>query len=452
MALKSSLSWTFLTDARLKPSFPWGLGHRLGALQGGFVQLGRRFCCGARHDRRRRWRRGACCVYCSGPPGNPDPVGSAVCSRRLFPTDSWWMRRGRSLPLQIAIFAALNAHVRYVRTGRFRHAIAAACWLVFGMIFSEKSAAIPLLLFAVTAGFLVKQPLRSAIWRTVVRFWRAWLLYLALLAGYGATLVIALRTDKQLAAPPSSARAVFTFARELIGQNFLPGAFGGPWNWFPSSDSTYAYAAPSAFLAWAATFVAAAVVLGSVLTRRESLARLDHPGCLDSARRYGASADQYGSVMLATPRFSVLICIIWLTLPRLCQSWWVWLSGPPPSPSSGPDTAGPQRVFFRGPWKVIATAVMGAFVVSSVWSVQNFQHVTSSAFSREYLANAIKAADAPNGTVIFSRLVAWPDHASHLPQLCQHGCRTRAVAESAQGDWHELESVGDRRPSHGLRR
>jgi hypothetical protein len=38
--------------------------------------------------------------------------------------DRWWSAALESLPLQIAIFMALNAQVHYVRTNRFRHAIA----------------------------------------------------------------------------------------------------------------------------------------------------------------------------------------------------------------------------------------------------------------------------------------------------------------------------------------
>jgi hypothetical protein len=42
----------------------------------------------------------------------------------------WWSTAIESLPLQIAVFMALDAQVHYVRTGRFRHAIAAAAWSV----------------------------------------------------------------------------------------------------------------------------------------------------------------------------------------------------------------------------------------------------------------------------------------------------------------------------------
>lgn len=406
VSLRSSFSWTFLTDARAGHLFPgvWAIGWVLSrvALYNWAAASAVVLVMIAAADVA-AWR--LLRTLFGSRPAILIPLALYLLAPLTFPTESWWIAAVESVPLQIAIFAALNAHVHYVWTGRFRHAIAAACWLVFGMRFSEKSAAIPLLLFAVSAGFLVKQPLLSAVWRAAVRFWKAWLVYLALLAGYAATLVIALRTDKLGAAPPSSARAVFTFTRELIDQNFLPAALGGPWHWFPGSDSTYAYAAPSVFLARAAAIVAAVIVLGSILTRRKAwrawtilagwivLADIV-PVLIGRLRDVGYAAIFGIDTHYLADAAPIVVIVVAL-------AFW---------PTAGPVEAGrtgrPPRVFFTGPWKVIATAVVGAFVVGSVWSVQSFQHVTTSAVSRTYLANARKAlVAAPNGTVILSRLV-----------------------------------------------
>lgn len=406
VALRSRFSWTFLTDARAGHLFPgvWAIAWVLSrvALYNWASASAVVLVMIAAADVA-AWR--LLRTLFGSRPAILIPLALYLLAPLAFPTESWWIAAVESLPSQIAIFAALNAHVRYVWTGRFRRAIAAACWLVIGMLFSEKSALIPLLLFMVTAGFLVKQPLRSAIWRTAVRFWRAWLLYLALLVGYAATLVIALRTDKLGPAPPTSARAVFTFVRELIGQNFLPGALGGPWHWFPASDSTYAYAAPSAFLVWAAAVVATAIVLGSVLTRRKAwrawiilagwIVLADMAPVVIGRIRDAGFAAIFGidTHYLADAAAVVAIAV--------GLAFW-----PTAAPVEAGRTARPRRVFFSGPWKVIATAVVGAFVVGSAWSVQNFEHVTTSAVTRTYLANARKAlAGAPSGTVILSRLV-----------------------------------------------
>lgn len=406
VALRSSFSWTFLTDARAGHLFPgvWAIGWVLSRVAlynwaaASAVVLVMIAAAGVAAWRLLRTLFGS-------RPAILIPLALYLLAPLTFPTESWWIASVESVPSQIAIFAALNAHVRYVWTGRFRRAIAAACWLIFGLFFSEKSAIIPLLLFAVTAGFLVKQPLRSAIWRTAVRFWKAWLLYLALLAGYAATLVVALRTDKLGPSPPSSARAVLTFVRELITQNFLPGALGGPWQWFPASDSTYAYAAPPAFLVWAAAFVTAAVVVGSVLTRRKAWrAWIILAGWIVLADIAPVVIGRIRDVGFAAI-FGIDTHYLADTAPIVAiavgLAFW-----PTAAPVEASRTARLQRVFFSGPWKVIATAVVGAFVVGSAWSVQNFEHVTTSAFTRTYVANARKAlAGAPSGTVILSRLV-----------------------------------------------
>ena len=51
---------------------------------------------------------------------------------------------------------AVDAHVRYLRGGRFRSALAAAGWLLLGMAAVDKGAVIPLLLFALTSAFFVE--------------------------------------------------------------------------------------------------------------------------------------------------------------------------------------------------------------------------------------------------------------------------------------------------------
>src|SRR5260370_36509040 len=63
-----------------------------------------------------------------------------------------------SVPLQLAIFMALTSHVYYVRTGRTRHLVWAGVWVAFGLLFFEKALVLPLLLVAITAGFLVAPP------------------------------------------------------------------------------------------------------------------------------------------------------------------------------------------------------------------------------------------------------------------------------------------------------
>ena len=92
----------------------------------------------------------------------------------------------QTLPLELSIFLAVDAHVRDLRTGRIRMAVAAAAWLLLGLATAQKGAVTPLLLFALTSGFLVKGRWAAAAVRPARRYWRAWVLYGVLLAGYCA--------------------------------------------------------------------------------------------------------------------------------------------------------------------------------------------------------------------------------------------------------------------------
>ena len=51
-------------------------------------------------------------------------------------------------------------------------------------------------------------------------------------------------------------------------ESFLPGALGGPWQWLPTSDSSYSFAAPPTVLVWVSVIVAVVVIVVSVLVRR----------------------------------------------------------------------------------------------------------------------------------------------------------------------------------------
>ena len=51
----------------------------------------------------------------------------------------WWATGTQALPLQIAFFWALGCQFNYLRTRRALSALAAMAWVVFGLVFYEKS-------------------------------------------------------------------------------------------------------------------------------------------------------------------------------------------------------------------------------------------------------------------------------------------------------------------------
>ena len=324
-----------------------------------------------------------------------------------FPDYSWWIAGVETIPLQIAIFMALTAHVRYVWTGRYRHALAAAGWLVFGLIFFEKAAVIPLLLFVVTAGFLLdRRRLLLAARQSVVQFWRAWLLYLGLLAPYGVALGLALRHSTVQPGVPSSARAVGTFSWELVHRTLLPGLLGGPWHWYHLADSAYAFSSPPSWLAWVSLLAVLGIIVATILTRRRAwrawavlaiwvvLADMA-PIIIGRLQVAGVAALFAMDTRYVADAAAVLVVVIGLAC---------WpLASPAEEGASAPRQ---QREFFTGRWKPVAVVLVGVIAASSFWSVQKFASLTGGTIARTYIANARMAlALVPSGSVIFDRQV-----------------------------------------------
>jgi hypothetical protein len=168
------------------------------------------------------------------------------CPLALAAVD-WWSVAVQTLPLELSIFMAVDAHVRYVRSGRMRTAVAAAGWLLLGLATAQKGAVTPLLLFALTSGFFVKGRWIAAVAVTARRYWRAWVLYGVLLAGYCVLFFSRLGSSTTPPSAPGPAGRVISFVSTLIGTTLVPGALGGPWRWAVIGDG-YAQASPPAAL------------------------------------------------------------------------------------------------------------------------------------------------------------------------------------------------------------
>ena len=283
-----------------------------------------------------------------------------------------------------------------MRTGRFRHAIAAAAWLVFGLIFFEKALILPLVLLGVTSGFLMEGPWPRAIGRCLVKYWKSWVLEVLILAVYAVVLTQSLHTST--AQPTvSGVGQTFSFTWGLLKNTFVPGALGGPWQWFPTEDAQYAASAPPGMLAWLALIVAARRHPRQHRAAPVCLACLGDPGRMARRRRRdpgrarpGRGPERRGA-RAADP-------------VRLRRA-----PGPRHLPGPGvPATAG-QPDIRRRPrsrpeprsGRLAAAGLVGAFVIGSVWSVQDLQTTTSGLQTRLYIANArVAVAEAPAHTVI----------------------------------------------------
>jgi hypothetical protein len=316
---------------------------------------------------------------------------------------SFWAALLNSLPLQLAMFMAANAHVLYVRTGRFRHAAAAASWLAIGMAAADAGAAVPLLLFALTSAFLLPAAGVAGSWRVTAvaalkKFWRAWVLYAALVVAYIVIFVIQLSGANQHPTKPGLFSGVLTYAWDLVGRSFIPAMFGGPLEWY--SIGNFAYALTPIWLIWATWAVAAVVIVASLWFRRHAWrAWAILAGWLLIADIIPVVI---GRVSLIAPAFLGLdLHYLADSVPVLvlCLSLAFW-------PVVGESKPYRARRPARVPRYAVVCALIGCFLAGSIWSAQTYIRDTSSSTERSYIATASAAVrQVQPGTTVISQPV-----------------------------------------------
>ena len=306
---------------------------------------------------------------------------------------SWWTVTLELLPLQAAIFFAITAHVNYIRSGRRRHALAAAGWLFVGMASSLRAAAVPLLLLALTSAFYIEGPWARAVWATLRDRWRVWLLYLLITAGYAALYVVQLATSSIAPGRPGSFSGVFSFADTQLRETFIPGSFGGPWRWLGAG--VYAAANPPADLARVSWVIAAVVVAVSIFYRprawRAWAILLGWLIVVDMVPVLLGRASFVPGVLLG-----LVTRYVWdaVGILALCLGL-AFL----PFEGQAPDRGQGQR--YARPLRTAAVCVFTAVVIGSVWSFYSYPTDPGAAVGRSYVATArIALSEAPSGTVI----------------------------------------------------
>jgi hypothetical protein len=306
---------------------------------------------------------------------------------------TWWVVTLYQLPLQLAIFCAVTAHVHYLRTGLFRHSVAAACWLVVAMASMIKGVGVPLLLFALTSAFFSSGGWWRGAFATLRHHWRAWLLYFLLAAGYAAVYVIQLSSSNVGPGKPGSFSGVFSFASNMLRENFIPGALGGPWQWVGSGVETIT--TPPAPLAWAAWLVAAVVVIVSLWLKPRAwrawailvgwLALVDFLPVL-----LGRGDLVPGAILGQTTRY------VWdaLAILAICLGLaFLPMPGEPALRHLGPQMRSYVRTALAG--------VLTAVVIGSAVSLSSYQPDPTAAQGKSFVATArIALSQAPPGSVI----------------------------------------------------
>jgi hypothetical protein len=341
-----------------------------------------------------------------------------------FPGLTWWSVASEVLPLEIAMFCALNAHVWYIRTGRFRHAAVAALWILIGVLSALKGAGVPFLLLAVTSAWLLRGKWLTALQRTLRWHWRAWALYLAVLVGYAAVYLHQVSQARQPTAF-SALGGFAVFARRLIFSTFVPGVFGGPWVWFTgapyrsSSPGQYGIANPPPGLVVIGLLVAAAIIVFTVARRRRSwrswVIVLGWLIVIDAIPELiGRGADLPAALLGQETRYvmdglGVLVvcaalCFLPLVRPTLSppEARGAIARTPRERPPASGHAAAPRVASLPGTG-ALAIGLTVAIVVGSLMSYHNYVANTSAQQARSYFATARAALQAaPASTVILN--------------------------------------------------
>jgi hypothetical protein len=309
----------------------------------------------------------------------------------------WWSVAIQTLPLEIAIFMAVDAHVRYLREGRIRQLAAAAGWLLLGMATVQKGAVVPVLLFGLTSAFFTEGGWLSGIVQAARRYWRAWAVYGLMLAAYLVLFLSVLPTSTTPPTGPGPAERVLTFVTTLTGTTLVPGAVGGPWHWSVLGDGNAQASSPAALqqLSWA---LAVLVIAVSIAFRpRAARAWAILAGWILAADVLPVVIGRLGS---ADPRVLGLqaryvtdvaavlaLCLALAFLPLTGQEGGYRFAGPALAPGR--------------PGRIAAGAVLAVFLAGSFWSLQSLTGLTDTRASRSYIATARAAVTkAPRGTLV----------------------------------------------------
>jgi hypothetical protein len=351
------------------------------------------------------------------------PLAVYALTPLSLPDLGWWTTAIESVPLQLAIFMMLKAHVEYVRNGRARQLAEAGVWLAVGLLFNEKAVLLAPLALAITAGFLTEsRALLAGIVLALKRYWRAWLAYAALMAAYVVAFLLALRSStEQPQAPPAG--AALTFSWVLVKETFLTGAVGGPWRWLPYGDRLFALALPTHTVEWLAWLIAVAVIGTSVMIRRRAwrawaillgwIVFADMVPIFVGRMVPGIGNYFAGLLALETRYLAEAPCIL-----AICLG----LAFIPLRGASRRERPARQRLIVlsvNGRRHAISADRAGRyatgvalcfFVIGSLWSVQSYEDLmTGGPAARSYIENAEQALrQAPPGTHVLDQ---------NMPQL-----------------------------------
>jgi hypothetical protein len=313
-----------------------------------------------------------------------------------LPGLSFWTTTLLWLPLQLTMILAISSHIRYVRSGSIARAVGAAAWLGAGMLFNELGVFVPVLVFALTSGYLSRGRWWRAAWQALQQYRRAWSMYAGIAAAYLAVFLVRLPTSIQQPTRPPSFASVTTLASTMLRISFVPAALGGPWHWSaPGGD--YGYAVLTPVLTPVSWVLAGLIVAASLRYRRRALrAWTILAGWLLAADLLPVAISRLGELPGAVLGTDLHYVADSAPVVALCVGLAYWPVIGTDDPCRG---ARPASL----PQDITALALVGAFLFGSFWSGATYIDQTSSTVTRTYISRARQAlATAQPGTVIVS--------------------------------------------------
>lgn len=337
------------------------------------------------------------------------PLTFALFTPMGVPGYAWWAAGLNSLPMLAALAWVCGDAILLHRTGNRRHAVTGTCVFVGGLLFFEKAAVIPFVAFAVVAllGYVAGERdwLRSA-WRRGTSLWLPALAVTAAWIGLYIVVVDQQRWSTDLGMTWDLLRRSFT-------HGIIPGLAGGPWEW-----QRWAPASPWALppvavmvLGW----LVLAVVVALAVTRKQRI------GLVLAAALSYAVACQIPIYLMRSSRFTALELAQTLRyLPDLV----VVLALLAAIGFTAPNRPSPRLDRSRRRTAAV-TVVVGAFLVSSLYSTSTFLTSWRDNPTKAYLQNAQASLSqaAQSGAPMLDQevdplilqRVAWPENlASHM--------------------------------------
>lgn len=191
-------------------------------------------------------------------PGILPPLALFLASVIPLEGSIWWAAAINLLPLQIALFFGLAAHLDYLRTGRLSKALLANLWILGGVVFNEKTALVYGVLGIVTLCYFAtgRSPLariRSALHGR----WTGFALYAGTGAAYVAVYVL---VGRGFSSADRKGYPVLDTISRMVYDTLIPGLMGGPVRWWRIPDGPFSFALPGDALALLAAALLAVLI------------------------------------------------------------------------------------------------------------------------------------------------------------------------------------------------